>query len=156
MAHPNPTIANARAIATSRLRARLGIRRFTRRSRVTGSRSISSTPKFVADREHRKQSEHLDGYIAESNLRGLFSELTRRGGQVLRRSKQDRRDASTFISRILMATFSAVVNHPQIFNEANISRPCRYIAQAGGLAQFAAGRDPTAKGGQLWAMQRHG
>ena len=37
-----------------------------------------------------------------------------------------------------MATFSVLVNQPQILNDANINRPCRYIAQAGALAQFAA------------------
>jgi catechol 2,3-dioxygenase-like lactoylglutathione lyase family enzyme len=45
---------------------------------------LKCAPKFVAAREHRKQSEHLDAYIAVSNIRGLFTELTRRGAQVLR------------------------------------------------------------------------
>ena len=45
---------------------------------------LKCAPKFVADREHRKQGEHLDAYIAVSNIRGLFSELTRRGAQLLR------------------------------------------------------------------------
>ena len=45
---------------------------------------LKCAPKFVADREHRKQSEHLDAYIAVSDVRGLFNELTRRGAQVLR------------------------------------------------------------------------
>src|SRR5215469_3865834 len=63
----------------------LGISRFTRRSRVTGyAIHLQCALKFVADREHRKQSEHLDAYIAVSNIRSLFSELTRRSAQVLR------------------------------------------------------------------------
>lgn len=53
------------------------------------------------------------------------------------RSKKDRGDASIFMSRILMATFSALVNQPPILNEANLNRPRRYVAQAGALAQFA-------------------
>ena len=51
---------------------------------MTGSRSLKCAPTFDADREQRKQSEHLDAYIAVSDVRGLFSELTRRGAEVLR------------------------------------------------------------------------
>lgn len=45
---------------------------------------LKHAPKLAADREHRKQNEHLDAYISVSNIRGLFSELERRGAQVIK------------------------------------------------------------------------
>jgi len=40
--------------------------------------------KLTADREHRKQNEHLDAYVAVSGIRALFSELQMRGADVIR------------------------------------------------------------------------
>jgi catechol 2,3-dioxygenase-like lactoylglutathione lyase family enzyme len=45
---------------------------------------LKCAPKFAADREHRKQNEHLDAYIAVSGVRALFDELKTRGAQVLK------------------------------------------------------------------------
>ena len=45
---------------------------------------LKCAPKLAADREHRKQNEHLDAYIAVRGIRGLFSELKTRGAQVLK------------------------------------------------------------------------
>jgi catechol 2,3-dioxygenase-like lactoylglutathione lyase family enzyme len=45
---------------------------------------LKHAPKLAGDREHRKQNEHLDGYISVSGIRGLFSELEMRGAQVIR------------------------------------------------------------------------
>src|SRR5271167_1564502 len=35
-------------------------------------------PKLAADREYRKQNEHLDAYLAVTGIRSLFSELKTR------------------------------------------------------------------------------
>ncbi len=43
---------------------------------------MKCAPKLPADREHRKQNEHLDAYISVSGIRALFSELEKRGAQV--------------------------------------------------------------------------
>ena len=43
---------------------------------------LKHAPKIVADREHRKQNEHLDAYISVSGIRRLCSELQTRGAQV--------------------------------------------------------------------------
>jgi len=40
-------------------------------------------PALPAEREHRKQNEHLDAYISVSGIRGLFSELENRGARVI-------------------------------------------------------------------------
>ena len=45
---------------------------------------LKDAPKLAADREHRKHNEHLDAYISVSGIRGLFSELERRGARVIR------------------------------------------------------------------------
>ncbi len=45
---------------------------------------LKCAPKSAADREHRKQNEHLDAYIAVRGIRGLFSELKTRGAQVFK------------------------------------------------------------------------
>jgi len=45
---------------------------------------LKCAPKSAADREHRRQNEHLDAYIAVSGIHGLFSELQMRGAQVLK------------------------------------------------------------------------
>jgi catechol 2,3-dioxygenase-like lactoylglutathione lyase family enzyme len=45
---------------------------------------LKHAPKLAADRAHRKQNEHLDAYIAVSGVRGLFSELQRRGAEVIK------------------------------------------------------------------------
>jgi catechol 2,3-dioxygenase-like lactoylglutathione lyase family enzyme len=41
-------------------------------------------PKSAADREFRKQNEHLDAYVAVSGVRGLFSDLESRGASILK------------------------------------------------------------------------
>jgi len=45
---------------------------------------LKCAPKTAADREHRRQNEHLDAYVAVSGVRGLFSELQTRGAQVMK------------------------------------------------------------------------
>ena len=45
---------------------------------------LKDAPKLAADRAHRKQHEHLDAYIAVSGIQGLFSELQRRGADVIK------------------------------------------------------------------------
>ena len=45
---------------------------------------LKHAPKLLADREHRKQNEHLDAYISVSGIRTLFAELNQRGAQVTR------------------------------------------------------------------------
>ena len=45
---------------------------------------LKCAPKFAADREHRKQNEHLDAYISVSGIRDLFSELETRGARILK------------------------------------------------------------------------
>ena len=45
---------------------------------------LKCAPKLAADREHRKQNEHLDAYISVSGIRDLFSELEMRGARVIR------------------------------------------------------------------------
>lgn len=42
----------------------------------------------AADREHRKQNEHLDAYISVSGIRGLFSEFEMRGTRVIKPLEQ--------------------------------------------------------------------
>lgn len=44
---------------------------------------LKCAPKLTAGREHRKQNEHLDAYIAVCGIHRLFSELKTRGAQVL-------------------------------------------------------------------------
>ena len=45
---------------------------------------LKCAPKSAADREYRKQNEHLDAYIAVSGVRQLFSELQAHGAHVLK------------------------------------------------------------------------
>ncbi len=45
---------------------------------------LKCAPKVAADRAHRKENEHLDAYIAVSGVRDLFSELERRGANVIK------------------------------------------------------------------------
>lgn len=45
---------------------------------------LKHAPKLAAEREHRKRNEHLDAYISVSGIRGLFSELEKRGAQVVK------------------------------------------------------------------------
>jgi len=45
---------------------------------------LKCAPKSAADREHRKQQEHLDAYIGVSGIRELFRELQSRGARVLK------------------------------------------------------------------------
>jgi catechol 2,3-dioxygenase-like lactoylglutathione lyase family enzyme len=39
-------------------------------------------PKSPADREYRKQNEHLDAYVSVSGICSLFADLERRGARV--------------------------------------------------------------------------
>ena len=45
---------------------------------------LKHAQKVVADREHRKQNEHLDAYISVSGVRALFTELQTRGAAVIK------------------------------------------------------------------------
>src|SRR5262245_17794500 len=45
---------------------------------------LKHAPKLAADRDHRKQNEHLAAYISVSGIRGLFSELQARGARVIK------------------------------------------------------------------------
>lgn len=45
---------------------------------------LKDAPKLPAEREHRKENEHLDAYISVAGIRGLFSELEGRGARVIR------------------------------------------------------------------------
>jgi catechol 2,3-dioxygenase-like lactoylglutathione lyase family enzyme len=45
---------------------------------------LKCAPKLAADREHRKQNEHLDAHISVSGIRALFSELEMRGARVIK------------------------------------------------------------------------
>ena len=45
---------------------------------------LKHAPKLAADREHRKQNEHLDAYISVAGIRSLFSELQMRGARVIK------------------------------------------------------------------------
>ena len=49
---------------------------------------LKCAPKLAAEREHRKQSDHLDAYISVSGIRGLFSEFQSRGAQIIRPLEQ--------------------------------------------------------------------
>jgi|SRR5688500_6205357 len=49
---------------------------------------LKQAPKVVADRAHRKQHEHLDAHISVSDVRGLLSELQRRGAHVIKPLEQ--------------------------------------------------------------------
>lgn len=49
---------------------------------------LKHAPKLPADREHRKQNEHLDAHISVSGIRVLFSELEMRGAQVIKPLEQ--------------------------------------------------------------------
>lgn len=44
---------------------------------------LKCAPKSTADREHRKQNEHLDAYISVSGVQDLFTELEQRGAHVI-------------------------------------------------------------------------
>ena len=45
---------------------------------------LKAALKLPADREQRKQNEHLDAYISVSGIRDLFRELESRGARVIR------------------------------------------------------------------------
>lgn len=45
---------------------------------------LKCAPKLTADREHRKQNEHLDAFISVSAIQDLFTELERRGAHVVK------------------------------------------------------------------------
>ena len=41
-------------------------------------------PILAAEREHRKQHEHLDAYISVAGIRGLYGELEKSGAQIIK------------------------------------------------------------------------
>lgn len=43
---------------------------------------LKCAPKLPADREHRKNNEHLDAYISVSGVRDLFSDFEKRGARI--------------------------------------------------------------------------
>jgi catechol 2,3-dioxygenase-like lactoylglutathione lyase family enzyme len=45
---------------------------------------LKCAPKLSAEREHRKQNEHLDAYISVSGIRGLFTELQTGGARIFK------------------------------------------------------------------------
>ena len=45
--------------------------------------------RVAAEKEHRKQNEHLDAYISVSGIRGLFSELEMRGARIIKPLQQE-------------------------------------------------------------------
>jgi predicted enzyme related to lactoylglutathione lyase len=45
---------------------------------------LKSAPKVVADREHRKQNEHLDAYISVTGIRDLYREVETRGARIIK------------------------------------------------------------------------
>jgi len=49
---------------------------------------LKDGPKLPAEREHRKQNEHLDAYISVAGVRDLFEEIQARGVQVIRPLEQ--------------------------------------------------------------------
>jgi uncharacterized glyoxalase superfamily protein PhnB len=49
---------------------------------------LKRASKLAAEREHRKQNEHLDAYISVSGIRDLFSEFQTRGAKVIRPLEQ--------------------------------------------------------------------
>ena|SRR2546423_964981 len=49
---------------------------------------LKCAPKLAADREHRKQNQHLDAYISVSGVRGLFSELEMHGARMIKPLEQ--------------------------------------------------------------------
>src|SRR5512146_1091132 len=49
---------------------------------------LKAAPKLPAEREHRKQNEHLDAYISVTGIRDLFREMETRGAQVIRPLEQ--------------------------------------------------------------------
>ena len=49
---------------------------------------LKHAPKLAAEREHRKQHEHLDAYISVSGIRNMFNALEMRGAQVTKPLEQ--------------------------------------------------------------------
>jgi len=45
---------------------------------------LKCAPKTLADRDHRRQNEHLDAYVGVQGIESLFNELMLRGAQILR------------------------------------------------------------------------
>src|ERR1043165_3235076 len=45
---------------------------------------LKCPPKRPAERDHRRQNEHLDAHISVSGVRALFGELQKRGARVIR------------------------------------------------------------------------
>lgn len=49
---------------------------------------LKCAPKTIADREHRKQNEHLDAYIAVTGVRDLFDDVQSRGARIIKPLEQ--------------------------------------------------------------------
>ena len=49
---------------------------------------LKHAPKLAADRAHRREHEHLDAHVAVTSIRGLFSEVQRRGAEVIKPLEQ--------------------------------------------------------------------
>jgi uncharacterized glyoxalase superfamily protein PhnB len=45
---------------------------------------LKEAPKLPAEREHRRQNEHLDAYVAVAGVEALHHELQRRGAQIVK------------------------------------------------------------------------
>jgi catechol 2,3-dioxygenase-like lactoylglutathione lyase family enzyme len=45
---------------------------------------LKCAPKFAGDREHRRQHEHLDAYLAVTSIGELFRELQTHGADILK------------------------------------------------------------------------
>ncbi len=45
---------------------------------------LKCAPKSSANREHKRQNEHLDAYVSVSGIYGLFTELQTRGAHILK------------------------------------------------------------------------
>jgi catechol 2,3-dioxygenase-like lactoylglutathione lyase family enzyme len=49
---------------------------------------LKCAPKTIADRDHRKQNEHLDAYIAVTGVRDLFNDVQSRGATIIKPLEQ--------------------------------------------------------------------
>ena len=49
---------------------------------------LKCAPKLAAEREHRRENEHLDAYISVADSRLLFSEFEKRGAKVIKPLEQ--------------------------------------------------------------------
>jgi len=45
---------------------------------------LKNAPKTLADRAHRKEHEHLDAYLATTDVEALYQELQSRGARIIK------------------------------------------------------------------------